>query len=305
MHKYSLPTINKFKGTGVALVTPFNTQGEIDYTGLTQLINHVIDGGVEYVVSMGTTGESATLSEQERFAIIDFTLTAVNGRVAVVGGFGGNNTAEIMRSIIAYKKHCADKQYIDAILIASPYYNKPSQEGIYQHYVAIDKIVTVPIILYNVPGRTSSNMESHTTIRIANDANHVIAIKEASGNFVQCMRIIRDAPNDFLVISGDDPITLPFIAMGMHGVISVVANAYPKYFSAMVRECLQQQFSTANPLHYKLLDFTELIFKEGSPPGVKYALKSLQICDDTVRLPLWKISNTLEAQIKASMELLK
>ncbi len=302
MHKYSLPTINKFKGTGVALVTPFNAQGEIDYTGLTQLINHVIDGGVEYVVSMGTTGESATLSEHERFAIIDFTLTVVNGRVPVVGGFGGNNTAEIIRSITAYKNHCADKKYIDAILIASPYYNKPSQEGIYQHYIAIDKIVTVPIILYNVPGRTSSNMESHTTVRIANDANHVIAIKEASGNFVQCMRIIRDAPKDFLVISGDDPITLPFIAMGMQGVISVVANAFPKDFSMMVRECLQQQFSTANPLHYKLLDFTELIFKEGSPAGVKYALKTLNICDDNVRLPLWKISEALESQIKASVE---
>lgn len=305
MHTYSTSTINKFKGTGVALVTPFNAQGEIDYNGLTQLINHVINGGVEYVVSMGTTGESATLSEQERFAIIDFTISVVNGRVPVVGGFGGNNTADIIRSIEAYKNHSADKQYIDAILIASPYYNKPSQEGIYQHYLAIDKTVTVPIILYNVPGRTSSNMESQTTVRIANEAKHVIAIKEASGNFVQCMRIIRDAPKDFLVISGDDPITLPFIAMGMHGVISVVANAFPKDFSVMVRECLQQRFTAANPLHYKILDFTELIFKEGSPAGVKFALKSLNICDDHVRLPLWKISDMLESQIKATVEQIK
>lgn len=302
MHNYSVNITNKFRGTGIALVTPFNNDDSIDFTGLNKLINHVIDGGVEYLVAMGTTGESATLSEAERFSIIDFTIAAANGRVPVVGGFGGNNTAEIIRSIQAYKKHCADKNYVDAILIASPYYNKPSQEGIYQHYMAIDKIVDVPIILYNVPGRTSSNMESSTTVRIAQDAKHVIAIKEASGNFVQCMRIIRDAPNGFLVISGDDPITLPFIAMGMQGVISVVGNAYPKDFSNMVRECLQHQFSTANPLHYKLLEFTELIFKEGSPAGVKYALKNLGICGEKVRLPLWKISNGLEQDLDKVMK---
>jgi 4-hydroxy-tetrahydrodipicolinate synthase len=301
MHNYSVAVTNKFKGTGVALVTPFNENDSIDFTGLSKLINHVIDGGVEYVVSMGTTGESATLSEQERFEIINFTITTVNGRVPVVGGFGGNNTAEIIRSIQKYQAHRAGKNFLDAILIASPYYNKPSQEGIYQHYMAIDAAVDVPIILYNVPGRTSSNMESSTTVRIANDARHVIAIKEASGNFVQCMRIIRDAPASFLVISGDDPITLPFIAMGMHGVISVVANAYPKDFSTMVRESLQYQFSTANPLHYKLLDFTELIFKEGSPAGVKFALQHLGICGEKVRLPLWKISAGLEADLLKCM----
>ena len=301
MHKYSVSVTHKFRGTGVALVTPFNNDGSIDFTGLNKLINHVIDGGVEYLVAMGTTGESATLSEQERFEIIDFTLAASKGRVTVVGGFGGNNTMEIIHSIQRYKSHCSGKKYIDAILIASPYYNKPSQEGIYQHYMAIDQVVEVPIILYNVPGRTSSNMEASTTVRLANDAKHVIAIKEASGNFVQCMRIIRDAPAGFLVISGDDPITLPFIAMGMQGVISVVGNAYPKDFSNMVRESLQHQFSTANPLHYKLLDFTELIFKEGSPAGVKYALKKLGVCGDKVRLPLWKISDGLEKQLDDCM----
>lgn len=292
MHNYSKDITQKFRGTGVALVTPFLNDGAIDWNGLEKLIDHVITGGVEYLVSMGTTGESATLSRDERFSIIDFTLKIANNRVPVIGGFGGNNTAEIIRSIEAYQN------LIDGILIASPYYNKPTQEGIYRHYMAIDKIVSVPVILYNVPGRTSSNMETETTVRIAQDAKHVIAIKEASGNFMQCMKIIRDATDNFLVISGDDPITLPFIATGMQGVISVVANAYPKQFSEMVRYCLAGDFNAANPLHYQLLNFTELIFKEGSPGGIKSALKHLQICGDTLRLPLWKVSDALDDKIK-------
>ena len=211
MHNYNYELLNKFKGTGVALVTPFHEDDSIDFVGLEKLIEHVISGGVEYLVSMGTTGESATLSEEERFSIIDFTIKIAKKRVPVVGGFGGNNTAEIIRSVKKYASHVSAENNIDAILIASPYYNKPSQEGIYHHYIEIDKNSTLPIILYNVPGRTSSNMEAETTLRIVKDANHVIAIKEASGNFMQCMKIIRDAPANFLVISGDDPITLPFI----------------------------------------------------------------------------------------------
>ena len=292
MHNYSKDITNKFRGTGVALVTPFLNDGAIDWNGLEKLIDHVITGGVEYLVSMGTTGESATLSQEERFSIIDFTLKIANNRVPVIGGFGGNNTAEIIRSIQSYQN------LIDGTLIASPYYNKPTQEGIYQHYMVIDKIVSVPVILYNVPGRTSSNMEAETTVRIASDAKHIVAIKEASGNFMQCMKIIRDAPDNFLVISGDDPITLPFISMGMQGVISVVANAYPKQFSDMVRKCLAGDFNSANPLHYQLLNFTELIFKEGSPGGIKSALKHLNICGDHLRLPLWKVSEALDEIIK-------
>ncbi|HNK98804.1 MAG TPA: 4-hydroxy-tetrahydrodipicolinate synthase, partial [Chitinophagales bacterium] len=263
--KYTAATTHRFRGTGVALVTPFLPDGGIDFAALRTLIDHVIEGGVEYVVSMGTTGESATLTEEERFSIIDATIEHVNGRIPVVGGFGGNDTNAIIRSIEKFRAHRSGKSYIDAILIASPYYNKPSQEGIYQHYLAIDKHVTVPIILYNVPGRTSSNMEAATTLRIARDAEHVIAIKEASGNFNQCMYIIKDAPEGFLVISGDDGITLPFISMGMQGVISVVANAYPRPFSDMVRLSLDNKFEGANLIHYKLLAFTDLIFKEGSP----------------------------------------
>lgn len=300
--KYTAATTDRFRGTGVALVTPFLPEGEIDFAALRTLIDHVIEGGVEYVVSMGTTGESATLTEEERFSIIDATIEHVNGRIPVVGGFGGNDTNAIIRSIEKYREHRSGKSYIDAILIASPYYNKPSQEGIYQHYLAIDKHVTVPIILYNVPGRTSSNMEAATTLRIARDAEHVIAIKEASGNFNQCMYIIKDAPEGFLVISGDDGITLPFISMGMQGVISVVANAYPRPFSDMVRLSLDNKFEGANLIHYKLLAFTDLIFKEGSPAGVKAALKHLNICDEKVRLPLWKISDGLEKKIVEEMK---
>lgn len=300
--KYSSATTQRFRGTGVALVTPFMPDGEIDHAALRTLIDHVINGGVEYVVSMGTTGESATLSEEERFAIIDATIEHVNGRVPVVGGFGGNDTRAIIKSIEKYHAHCQGRNYIDAILIASPYYNKPSQEGIYQHYMAIDKHVTVPVILYNVPGRTSSNMEAATTLRIARDAEHVIAIKEASGNFNQCMYIIKDAPEGFLVISGDDGITLPFISMGMQGVISVVANAYPRAFSDMVRLSLEHKFTGALVIHHQLLAFTDLIFKEGSPAGVKAALQHLQICTDTVRLPLWNVSSQLSQKIVAEME---
>ncbi len=297
MHNYNYKLLNKFKGTGVALVTPFHEDDTIDFGGLEKLIEHVISGGVEYLVSMGTTGESATLSEEERFSIIDFTIKTANKRVPVVGGFGGNNTAEIIRSIKKYTSDKTPENNIDAVLIASPYYNKPSQEGIYQHYLEIDKNVSLPIILYNVPGRTSSNMEAETTIRIVTDANNVIAIKEASGNFMQCMKIIRDAPSNFLIISGDDPITLPFIALGMHGVISVVANALPKPFTEMVRLSLKQDFISGNKLHSALLNFTELIFKEGSPAGVKTALKQLGVCGEKVRLPLWKVSSELEQKI--------
>ena len=299
---YSPDVTARYRGTGVALVTPFTQDGEIDFSALHTLIDHVINGGVEYVVSMGTTGEAATLSEAERFSIMDATLSHVNQRVPVVGGFGGNDTRAIISSIKAYRAHRAGHSFVDAILIASPYYNKPSQEGIYQHYMAIDKEVDVPVILYNVPGRTSSNMEAATTIRIARDAQHVIAVKEASGNFGQCMHIIQDAPEGFMVLSGDDGFTLPFISMGMQGVISVVSNAFPKEFSDMVRLSLDDKYPWARLLHYKLLEFTDLIFKEGSPSGVKAALKHLHICGDTVRLPLWNVSDGLEKKIIESCD---
>ncbi|MFZ1825880.1 MAG: 4-hydroxy-tetrahydrodipicolinate synthase [Chitinophagales bacterium] len=296
MHSYSKDSISKFTGTGVALVTPFKTDGSIDWQGLEALIHHVIMGKVEFVVSMGTTGEAATLSEAERFSIIDFTVKTVNGKIPVVAGFGGNNTQALKESIGRYHFNG-----VDAILSASPYYNKPTQEGIYHHYMAIDSISPLPIILYNVPGRTSSNIEANTTLRIAKDAKHVIAIKEASGNFVQCMRIIQGADPDFLVVSGDDIFTMPMLAFGMHGVISVVANYAANDFSEMVRCGIKGDFITAQSLHYKLLDFMELIFKEGNPGGIKSALKHGGICGDSLRLPLWKVSDELDNKIQLAV----
>ncbi|MBC8172571.1 MAG: 4-hydroxy-tetrahydrodipicolinate synthase [Chitinophagales bacterium] len=285
--------MHKFKGTGVALVTPFEEDGKIDWAGLEKLIHHVISNKVEYLVSMGTTGESVTLSEAEKFSVIDFTVKIANRRVPVVAGFGGNNTSEIIHQIQTY--HFTG---VDGILSNSPYYNKPSQEGIYQHYLAIDKVAPLPVIVYNVPGRTSSNMEAETSLRIARDTSHVIGIKEASGNFSQIMKIAKDRDRNFLLISGDDAITLPILSFGGDGVISVVANAMPKDFSDMVRLGLEGDFLNARLLHFKLLDFTELLFKEGSPAGVKCALKEIDICKDHVRLPLWKVSDGLAGKIK-------
>lgn len=297
MHSYSKETISKFTGTGVALVTPFTSEGAIDWQGLEALIHHVIEGKVEFVVSMGTTGEAATLSEKERFAIIDFTVKTVNGRIPVVAGFGGNNTLALQESIGRYHF-----KGVDALLSASPYYNKPTQEGIYRHYIAIDAVSPVPIILYNVPGRTSSNIEAQTTLRIAADARHVVAIKEASGNFVQCMHIIQGADPNFLVVSGDDIFTLPMLAFGMQGVISVVANYASADFSEMVRLGLAGDFSQASSLHYKLLDLMELIFKEGNPGGIKSALKHGGICGDHLRLPLWNVSEALDSKIQHAVK---
>lgn len=292
MHSYPKETSEKFRGTGVALVTPFTSDLRIDREALIRLVNHVIDGGVEFLVSMGTTGESATLSAEERFALIDMTVEAAAGRVPVVAGFGGNNTAQIIAEIKKY-----NFKGVDGILSTSPYYNKPSQEGIYHHYRAIDAACPLPLIIYNVPGRTSSNIASETTVRLARDCDHVIGIKEASGNIVQCMEIIRDAPGNFLVLSGDDPETLPYLSIGMCGVISVVANAYPALFSEMVRQGLKNNFPQARQLHYKLLHFIRLLFREGSPAGIKCALRDMGICGDAMRPPLWPVSENLESAI--------
>lgn len=296
MHSYSPQVVNTFRGTGVALVTPFTTNGAIDWNGLEKLIHHVINGKVEYVVSMGTTGEAATMSEEERFSVLDFTVKTVNGKIPVVAGFGGNNTSELKESVLRYHF-----KGISAILSASPYYNKPTQEGIYRHYMELDSVSPLPVILYNVPGRTSSNIEAATTLRIANDARNVVAIKEASGNLVQCMRIIQSAPDNFLVLSGDDVITLPLLAIGVQGVISVIANYAAKDFSDLVRFGLAGDFESAGKLQYKLLDIMELIFKEGNPGGIKSALKHASICDDNLRLPLWKVSDELDQKIKKAI----
>jgi len=284
--------MNKFHGTGVAIITPFKTDGQIDYNALGKLIDHLVDGGVEYIVSLGTTGESATLSAEERKKVWAFTAEAVKGRVQLVAGIAGNNTLELVKQIKQF-----DIAGYDAILSASPHYNKPTQEGIYQHYKAIAENSALPIILYNVPSRTGSNINADTVVRLAHDFENIIGIKEASGNFDQINQIMRDKPASFLMISGDDPVTLPMIALGAVGVISVVGNALPRKISDMVRFCLDGHFKVAQSAHSSLIDFTRLMFVEGSPAGVKTALKKLGICGDTVRLPLVQVSKAIADRI--------
>ncbi|MEO6542388.1 MAG: 4-hydroxy-tetrahydrodipicolinate synthase, partial [Ferruginibacter sp.] len=239
----------KLKGTGVAIVTPFKSTMEVDFDALEKLIDFIIEGGIEYIVSLGTTGETPTIDTEEKIDIINFTYEKVNGRVPVVVGVGGNNTKEVMENLQSYPLEKAT-----AVLSASPYYNKPSQEGIFQHYKNVADASPKPVILYNVPGRTGSNITAETTLRLAKEVENIGGMKEASGNMVQCMHILRDRPGDFLVVSGDDHITLPLIACGMDGVISVAANCFPADFSNMVRFCLEGDYNSARPLHYKCLE---------------------------------------------------
>jgi 4-hydroxy-tetrahydrodipicolinate synthase len=286
--------MNIFYGTGVAMVTPFHADGQVDYDGLKKLIEHLIDGGVEYLVSLGTTGESATLSEAERKQVWAFTSEVVNKRVGLVAGIGGNNTHEVVEQIKTF-----NTAGYDAILSSSPHYNKPTQEGIYQHYKAIAQNTQLPVILYNVPSRTGSTISAETTVRLANDFKNIIGIKEASGNFDLFNHLMRDKPEGFLFISGDDPVTLPMMALGAVGVISVIGNALPRQLSDMVRLLLNNDYKGAHQAHYSLIEFTRLMFADGSPAGVKAALKQLGVCGDTVRLPLVQVGGaTAEAIIK-------
>lgn len=272
-------------GAGVALVTPFASDGSIDFDALGRLITFQIDEGMDYLVSLGTTGEIATLNADERNAVWQFTTETVAGRVPLVAGIGGNNTAEIVAQIAAF-----NHPGYQAILSVSPYYNKPTQEGIYQHYKALSQASPLPLILYNVPGRTGSNMEVGTTLRLARDFSNIVAVKEASGNFDQISKLLRDKSAGFLVISGDDPATLPMMALGAVGVISVVGNQFPKAVSDLVKLCASGRFEQAQKLHYSLLRITELCFVEGNPAGVKQALELSGICGATVRLPLTAVS---------------
>jgi 4-hydroxy-tetrahydrodipicolinate synthase len=275
----------RFHGLGVALITPFRSNGQIDYAALEKLIEHQITGGVDYVVSMGTTGESVTLSSTEKKELLAQTITFVRNRVPVVVGIGGNNTAEVLQAMGEL-----DMDGVDAILSVSPYYNKPTQEGIYQHYKAIAQVALRPIILYNVPGRTGSNMAADTTLRLAKDFKNIIAIKEASANLDQMGRILKHKPKDFMLISGDDALTLPIIAMGGVGVISVVGNALPREFSTLVHAALKGDLATARREHLRLIEVIDLLFAEGNPGGIKETLKVLGICGNTLRLPLVNVS---------------
>ncbi len=283
--------LNKFKGTGVAIVTPFNQNGSVDVESLKKLTNHIIDNGVEYIVILGTTGESATLTKEEKTVVQQTITEASAGRVPLVLGIGGNNTTAVTEEIGQ-----ADFANIDALLSVSPYYNKPTQKGIIAHYQEVADKSPVPVILYNVPGRTSSNMVAETTLALSEHQN-IMAVKEASGDLTQCMEIIHHKPDDFLVISGDDILTVPMLSIGGNGVISVVANAFPKQFSDAVRACLNGNYAAANELHYTLLDMMNAIFEQGNPGGVKAALKILGITGDTMRLPLVNIDNDLYQRI--------
>lgn len=289
--------MNKFQGTGVALVTPFNTDGSVDYNGLKNLINHLVDGGIDYLVSLGTTGETATMTKDEKKKVWAYTAEINNNRLPLVAGIGGNNTMAVAEEIKSF-----DAAGYSAILSVSPYYNKPTQEGIYQHYKYLAEISPLDLILYNVPGRTGSNMSPETTCRLAHDFKNIIATKEASGSFDQFNQIMRDKPADFLLISGDDPVTLPMIALGAAGIISVIGNALPKQFSDMVKLCLAGDYKAALPAHLSLIEFTRLAFAEGNPAGIKAALKHLGVCGDTVRLPLVKASSALEQLIIAEVD---
>lgn len=285
--------MQKFVGTGVALVTPFKKDFSVDVEALKRIVNYVIDGGVEYLVVLGTTAESATLSNDEKELVIQTIIEANNKRLPLVLGVGGNNTAKVVEEL-----KTRDFSAFDAILSVSPYYNKPTQEGIYQHFKAVAEASPIPVILYNVPGRTASNMLPSTVIRLANDFKNVIAIKEAAGDIVQAMKLIQNKPKDFLVISGDDMITLPMVLAGGAGVISVIGEGFPREFSEMVRLGLQRKVDEAYELHYKLADAIDMIFEQGNPGGIKEVFKSLDLSENTVRLPLVNVNEDLSNRLK-------
>lgn len=285
---------NKFKGTGTALVTPFHADYSVDYPALKKLVRLQIDGGTDFLVVQGTTGESPTLDANEKQRVLDTVLEENNGKLPIVFGNGGNDTMRIAQS---FKQMPAG---IDGILSVSPYYNKPVQEGIYQHYKILAESTDLPIILYNVPGRTGSNVTAETTLRLA-EIKNITAMKEASGNLDQIMEIIRCKPEGFDVLSGDDAITLPLIACGAAGVISVVSNALPEKFSKMVRAALEGDLSTAKSIHYDLLLITRYFFEQGNPGGVKSALSVRKVMETTMRLPLFPITNELESRINSEM----
>jgi len=286
-----------FSGTAVALVTPF-VAGQIDFPTLERLINHVIAGGVDYVVSLGTTGESVTLSPKECRAILDFTIEKVDGRVPIVAGiFGDNNTAALCHKI----KHF-DFNGIAAILSSSPAYNKPTQEGIYQHYIKVAEHCPVPIIIYNVPSRTASNIEAETILRLATDSSKFVAVKDASGNIVQGTKIIKNKPEHFLVLSGDDPTTLPLLANGGDGVISVIANAYPAEWSKLVTAARNEDLKTAQRLNNLLIDLHQWLYIEGNPAGIKGAMEILGLGNKSVRLPLVELTERNFSKLKKEMK---
>ncbi len=292
--------IKEFKGTGVAVVTPFHKHGTVDFTSLGKIIEHLVTNDIDYIVALGTTAEVATLSENEKIAVTDFIIEAVDKRVPIMLGIGGNDTLKIVEQV---KNMSFDG--ISAILTVAPYYNRPQQRGLFYHFKSIVDVSPVPMVIYNVPSRTSVNISAETTLKLANEVTGIIGIKEASGNILQCMEIIKNKPKDFLVISGDDALTLPLIAAGADGVISVVANAFPKEFSEMVHLALAGNMKKAREIHYKLLKFINAIFEDGSPSGVKAALEVMELCSNNLRLPLVKVNKQTNASISAIIKEIK
>lgn len=280
-------------GTGVALVTPFKSDFSVDVEALKSIVNFSVENGIEYLVVMGTTAENATLSAEEKELVIKTVIAVNNGRLPLVLGVGGNNTTQVVNEL-----KTRDFSAFDAILSVSPYYNKPTQEGIYQHFKAIAEVSPIPVVLYNVPGRTSSNMLPSTVIRLANDFSNIVGIKEAAGDLVQAMKIIQHKPKDFLVISGDDMIALPMVLAGGAGVISVIGQGFPKEFSEMIRLGLNKKVDAAFEVQYKIADSIDMIFEQGNPAGIKEVFKILGIAENVVRLPLVAVDESLSKKIQ-------
>lgn len=284
--------VRKLYGTGVALVTPFNEKHEIDYKSLEKLLDHVINGGVDYLVVMGTTGEASTLSPKEKQEILDFILIKNSGRLPVIYGIGGNSTIDVVERL-----EQQNYEGIDAILSVAPYYNKPSQPGYIHHYQKVANASKKPVIMYNVPGRTAGNMTAETTITLSKHPN-IIAMKEASGDIVQCTKIASQTSDEFILISGDDMLTVPLISIGAKGVISVIANLVPDQFSKAIKYALKGDFTEAAKIQYSLLEINDFLFKEGNPAGLKSGLKYLDLMEDHLRLPLLPVSDELDETIR-------
>ncbi|MFD2823890.1 4-hydroxy-tetrahydrodipicolinate synthase [Lacinutrix iliipiscaria] len=287
----------KFIGTGVALVTPFNKDLSVDHKSLANIVEHNIENGTDYLVISGTTGESVTITAAEKKAIINTISKANNGRLPLVLGIGGNHTAQIIEEIKS-----TDFSNIDAILSVSPYYSKPTQEGLYQHFKAVSEVSPVPVILYNVPGRTSKNMTPETTLRLARDFKNIIAVKEAGNDVHQYLQLLKNKPEDFLIISGDDDLALGVVLAGGAGVISVIGQALTKDFTTMINLGLKGDAKASYALHFKLMEVTSLIFSENNPAGIKAVFEALKMCDATVRLPLVEATNALKQKIAEAIK---
>jgi 4-hydroxy-tetrahydrodipicolinate synthase len=289
--------MKKFRGTGVAVITPFKNDMSIDFASMGKIIEHIISGGVNYIVLLGTTGEASTLSKDEKSALAAFTLEAIGGRVPMVLGIGGNNTSEI----VSYIRE-ADLEGVDAILSVAPYYNKPCQRGLFQHFRQISMASPVPVILYNIPSRTGSNILPETVLDLARECENIIGIKEASGSFENLMKIMRGKSDDFLVISGNDMEIMPVAAAGGSGLISVLANAFPAETSEIVQNALKYNFRSARELQIKYLELTELLFTEGNPAGIKAIMSYTGLCQNSLRLPLMPVSRSLQGRIAKALE---